>query len=166
MSNPSEKYILLTGSDLFNRAANLAQALELIGSRIGEILQTSEVLETEAWGFDSDTRFLNQAVLVRSPLNPESLLQEILKIEQEIGRIREQTQWVSRVIDIDILCAEQLIHHSNNLTIPHKYLHQRSFALVPLCQLVPTWIHPHLRKTYHQLLQEITEPTSTLPSPQ
>ena len=165
MSNSSEKYVLLTGSDLSNRAANLAQALELIGLRIGEVLQTSEVMETEPWGFDSDTRFLNQAILVASSLAPEVLLQEILSIEQEIGRIRQQTQWVSRVIDIDILCAEKLIFHTNKLTIPHKFLHQRSFALAPLCQLVPTWTHPHLSKTYHQLLLELTETENILTSP-
>jgi len=157
MPNASNKYVLLTGSDLGNREGNLELALELISEHIGDVLQTSEVTESEPWGFESDTQFLNQAILVKTVLQPQALLQEILKIEQEIGRVRKETQWVSRIIDIDILCAKQLIHHTDELTVPHKHLHNRSFALTPLCQLVPTWTHPLLRKTYYQLLLEVTE---------
>jgi len=157
MPNASNKYVLLTGSDLGNREGNLELALELISENIGDVLQTSEVMESEPWGFESDTRFLNQAILVKTVLQPQALLQKILKIEQEIGRVRKETQWVSRVIDIDILCTKQLIHHTDELTVPHKHLHNRSFALAPLCQLAPTWTHPLLKKTYHQLLLEVTE---------
>lgn len=163
MPQQSEKYVLLTGSDLGNREDNLELAQRLISKHIGDVLQTSEVMQSEPWGFESDTQFLNQAILIRTDLSPESLLHQILKIEQKIGRIRKKTQWTSRIIDIDILCAEQLIHHTDNLTIPHKHLHQRSFALAPLCQLVPNWNHPLFRKTYHQLLLEIAEPTNAQP---
>jgi 2-amino-4-hydroxy-6-hydroxymethyldihydropteridine diphosphokinase len=147
-----EKYVLLTGSDLGNRNANLQKALELISNQIGNVLSTSDIFETEPWGFDSATKFLNQAVLVETNLAPESLLKLILEIETSIGRERKETQWISRIIDIDILCAEKTTHHSENLTIPHKHLHQRSFALTPLCQLVAAWKHPILNKTYHELL--------------
>jgi len=160
MSNSSEKYVLLTGSDLGNREANLELALKLIDIHIGNILQTSDAMESEPWGFESDTRFLNQAILVQTGLQPQTLLQEILRIEQEIGRVRKETQWVSRIIDIDILCAEQRIYHTEELSVPHKHVHERSFALAPLCQLVPNWAHPLLRKTYYQLLQEVTEPSN------
>tara|TARA_R110002072_G_scaffold16507_5_gene64414 strand:- start:189 stop:689 length:501 start_codon:yes stop_codon:yes gene_type:complete len=157
MSISTEKYVLLTGSDLGNRESNLALALELIQKRLDQQCRTSEIMETEPWGFNSETRFLNQAILITTELAPEQLLKEILKIEVEIGRVREKTQWVSRMIDIDILCAENLIHHTVNLVIPHVQLHHRSFALNPLCQLAGHWNHPHFGKTYAQLNTEVNQ---------
>lgn len=152
--------MLLTGSDLGDRSANLALALTLITERIGVVLDKSEIIETDPWGFESETRFLNQAILVTSNLTPEILLQEILEIEKTIGRIRKGTQWNSRIIDIDILCSEGLIHQSDKLTIPHKFLHLREFALVPICQIMPNETHPVLRKSYKQLLHEVSQLTS------
>lgn len=155
MSEMIEKYVLLTGSDLGNRRANLSLASRLIEERIGTIIKSSEIMESEPWGFESETRFLNQAILIETELHPEALLSEILKIEERIGRVRKETQWISRIIDIDILCAENLIHHSDKLTIPHKHLHVRDFALKPLCQLVPNWKHPLLKRSYSCLLSDI-----------
>jgi 2-amino-4-hydroxy-6-hydroxymethyldihydropteridine diphosphokinase len=157
MSAKFEKYVLLTGSDLGDRNANLQKALELISNQIGTILSTSEIFETEPWGFDSATKFLNQAILVETNLDPESLLKAILEIERAIGRERKQTQWISRTIDIDILCSEKTTHHSKNLTIPHQYLHERIFALTPLCQLVAAWTHPILNRTYYELLVQLNK---------
>ena len=152
-------YALLTGADLGNREDALNQAYSLIGERIGSIKKASNLHETEPWGFESDTKFLNQAILVESTLKPEEVLARILEIELEIGRIRGTTQWASRIIDIDILCAENIIHHSDTLNIPHKHLHERSFALKPLCEIAPGWTHPLLRKSYLKLLAEIESPT-------
>jgi len=155
MPEKLEKYVLLTGSDLGDRRANISLASHLIEERIGTITKSSEIMESEPWGFESETRFLNQAILVETGLQPEELLIEILKIEKQIGRVRKLAQWISRIIDIDILCAENLIHHSANLTIPHKHLHERDFALKPLCQLVPHWKHSLLKRSYSHLLSDI-----------
>jgi dihydroneopterin aldolase/2-amino-4-hydroxy-6-hydroxymethyldihydropteridine diphosphokinase len=163
MSETLEKYVLLTGSDLGDRSANISLAFRLIEQRIGTITKSSEIMESEPWGFESETRFLNQAILVETGLQPELLLAEILKIEGQIGRVRKATQWISRIIDIDILCAENLIHHSASLTIPHKHLHERDFALKPLCQLVPDWKHPLLKRSYSNLLSDIG--LQTIPRP-
>ena len=152
-----EKYVLLTGSDLGDRNANLEAATSLINQRIGRIVASSSVVETEPWGFESDTLFLNQALLVETYLDPESLLKNVLEIEREIGRERKEIQWTSRIIDIDIVCSENRSYHSDNLTIPHKHLHERSFVLNPLCQLVPNWIHPLLQKSYAQLLVKLNQ---------
>lgn len=144
------QYVLLTGSDLGNRESNLSLALELISARVGKVLKTSSIIESEPWGFESDTRFLNQAILIETSLGPETLLDEILEIEREIGRIRTQEHWTSRIIDIDILCSASTIFNSERLSIPHKWLHERKFALEPLNQLVD-WVHPSLRISYAQL---------------
>lgn len=151
MPNNLEKYVLLIGSDLGNRTLNLKTAVELIAAQIGAVIAASAILETEPWGFESKTRFLNQAILVETALAPELLLETILDIERIIGRERTETQWISRIIDIDILCGQNIVLQSDNLTIPHKHLHVRSFALKPLCELVPNWKHPILDMRYEEI---------------
>lgn len=151
MADLIRKYVLLTGSDLGDREAILTQAARRINEQIGKVIGRSDMLETEPWGFESDTKFLNQALLVETSKQPEEILKTILSIEEGLGRIRGNVQWTSRSIDIDILCGENRIYESENLTIPHKHLHERLFALEPLCQLVPDWIHPQLKKSYIEL---------------
>lgn len=152
----AERYVLLTGSDLGNRKLNLEQAAQHIADQVGRIIDRSGILESEPWGFESDTRFLNQALLIETEFEPEELLDRLLRIEKSMGRERGSRQWTSRTIDIDILCGENLIHRSDTLTIPHGHLHERAFALGPLCQLVPFWKHPKFGKTYAELLAEMT----------
>ncbi|MBL4586207.1 MAG: 2-amino-4-hydroxy-6-hydroxymethyldihydropteridine diphosphokinase, partial [Flavobacteriales bacterium] len=117
----------------------------------------SSIIETEPWGFESDSLFLNQALLVETELEPLELLDLIQQIEIEVGRVKNVAQWSSRIIDIDILCAENRIHHCERLTIPHKWLHKRAFALDPLCELVSDWKHPLLKVSYTSLLNDLSE---------
>ncbi|MGB0369187.1 MAG: 2-amino-4-hydroxy-6-hydroxymethyldihydropteridine diphosphokinase [Flavobacteriales bacterium] len=146
----AEKYVLLTGSDLGNRLQILNEALALIEEKVGSILKVSTVLESEPWGFKAETRFLNQAVLVETTLTAFELLDSILEIENSLGRTRVSKEWTSRLIDIDILCSEHAVVASDRLTIPHKHLHERLFALNPLNEVV-NWMHPVLKKTYAEL---------------
>lgn len=155
----NQQYVLLTGSDLGNRKSNLIRACDLIEDRIGKIEKASDIIESEPWGFESETRFLNQALLISSSLKPLDVLKRILEIEKSIGRTRTSEQWTSRIIDIDILCSEQNIFHTSELTIPHKLLHERAFALEPLCQVVD-WEHPLLNKSYKEILSVLTQNTS------
>ena len=157
MAQEVQKYVLLTGSDLGDRHAMLAKACELIEERIGTVIRKSMILESDPWGFESQTRFLNQALLVETALDPERLLSAILAIEADLGRERTDEQWSSRIIDIDILCGEFLIHHSDTLIIPHKFLADRSFALNPLCQVAPDWIHPLLNRSYLSLAEQLCQ---------
>lgn len=149
--------MLLTGSDLGDRLRNLDEARNHIRSIIGDVLCSSVVHETEPWGFESNTRFLNQALLVNSHLGPEELLQSILFIENEMGRKRNKLRWTSRLIDIDIISAEDMTYDTPELTIPHKHLHLREFVLKPLCEVAPGWMHPVLQKTSTQLLSELND---------
>lgn len=154
----TQQYVLLTGSDLGERKSNLELAQTLIADNIGKVLKTSEILESEAWGFESETKFLNQALLIETALKPLDILNQILSIEKMIGRIRSNEQWTSRIIDIDILCSGQNIFHTAELTIPHKFLHERQFALEPLCQIV-AWQHPLLNKSYKEILSALSQNT-------
>ena len=154
-----QQYVLLTGSDLGNRLCNLQLAYDLINKNVGVIEKSSDVFESEPWGFESETKFLNQALLVKSLLKPLDVLERILGIEKSIGRVRTNQHWISRIIDIDILCAEQNIFHTSELTIPHKLLHERPFALEPLCQIVD-WKHPLLKRSYKEILSGLLQKPS------
>ena len=149
------RYILLTGADIGNKLKTLQRASELINTKVGGVIGVSSVYESAPWGFKSDTTFLNQAILLDCKQDPEQLLTELQNIELELGRVRKSVQWVSRTIDIDILCSESLTYTSDKLSIPHLLLHEREFALQPLCELAPDWQHPLLGKSYSELLSNL-----------
>jgi 2-amino-4-hydroxy-6-hydroxymethyldihydropteridine diphosphokinase len=88
---------------------------------------------------------------------PEDLLRKILEIEIELGRKRE-IKWGERTIDIDILFYNHDIINIPGLIIPHPYLHERRFTLVPLHELAPDFIHPLLNKSIKTLLAECKDP--------
>ncbi len=131
----------------------------MVSEKAGSIVRVSSLIETEPWGFESETKFLNQAILLQSKLEPLELLGVILEIEKKIGRVRNGKQWASRVIDIDILCTENKIFHSPELVIPHERLHERIFALAPLCEIV-TWTHPLLNTSYPEILERLRNDVS------
>ena len=156
MTDSRTKYVLLTGSDLGDKTQNLNDAKLHISKNIGEIEAVSEILESEPWGFDSSTTFLNQALLITTHLAPQEILREIKLIEEARGRTTKRgPEYTSRIIDIDILCGENVIHHTEELSVPHKFLHQRIFALTPLCELVPNWLHPLLEESYRVILERL-----------
>jgi 2-amino-4-hydroxy-6-hydroxymethyldihydropteridine diphosphokinase len=80
----------------------------------------------------------------------------ILKIEKSIGRTRKE-KLGPRIIDIDILFYEDEIHQLPFLNIPHPEIQNRRFALMPLAEINPELIHPVLKKTITQLLEECTD---------
>ncbi len=155
MSNTTEQYILLLGSDTGDREFYISESIKLISNQVGRVNSISTVIETKPWGFESDNLFLNQAVLVETKLAPLDLLGSIQTIEKKMGRVKQAQQWSSRIIDIDILCSKDGIYLDEKLIIPHKWLHKRDFALRPLCQLVPNWKHPLLKQSYKDLLLEL-----------
>lgn len=151
---------LLTGGNLGNREHMLSQALQHIRRKIGRIDRRSSVFETEPWGFEENRPFLNQALKVRTSLSPSKVLSTILQIELVLGRIRQSDQYVSRVIDIDILFYDDLIMGEKHLTIPHPLMHERRFVLAPLAEIAPKLEHPVLEMTVEDLLKNCPDPNS------
>ncbi|GAA4456271.1 2-amino-4-hydroxy-6-hydroxymethyldihydropteridine diphosphokinase [Nibrella saemangeumensis] len=144
---------LLLGANLGERSATVMKARELIHLLIGPVTRVSALYETAPWGVTDQPSFLNQVLVTETDMSPQRVLDQIQTIEQNLGRIRYD-KWGARVIDIDILYYSQYVFQSDRLAIPHPYLHQRRFTLVPLCEIAPDFVHPLLAKTNLTLLAE------------
>ena len=147
---------ILLGSNYGNRESELKMAQKMIVEDVGTILNESSIYETAAWGLLNQQAFLNQVLLVETPLNPQDLLDKVLAIETKMGRVRKQ-KWGERLIDIDILYYNNAIVEEPNLSIPHPFIHERKFTLIPLCEMSPNYIHPKLSKSNQDLLSECTD---------
>ena len=136
MNEPRAAYLSL-GANLGNREETLRESVRRIGAAESvELTAVSSVYETEPWGKLDQPRFLNLAVAVETTLSPEALLALAQKIEKELGRVRHE-RWGARTIDIDILCFEGVERNMPELTLPHPYMTERAFVLVPLAEIAP-----------------------------
>jgi 2-amino-4-hydroxy-6-hydroxymethyldihydropteridine diphosphokinase len=142
---------LLLGSNLNDREVLLKMAREAINLHIGQVTGESSIYETEPWGFQSGTNFLNQAITIRTSLEPTVVLEKILDIEKAMGRVRSGNGYGSRSIDIDILFFGDQVISRHDLQIPHPHLQERMFTLVPLCELDAGYVHPTLMKSVKEL---------------
>ena len=152
----SESVFVLLGSNLGDRELLVNQACKMIGERCGTIVAKSRLYESEPWGFKSEHWFLNQVVKVETSLSPDALMQKLLEIEKELGRDRSVPHegYVSRPMDLDILYFDNEIIDTQMVIAPHPRLHQRRFTLLPLCDIAPEFVHPVMKKTNLQLLDE------------
>jgi len=152
------KLYILLGGNLGDKKRIFSDVSTLLNERLGKISSQSAIYETEPWGFESPDLFWNQVLELSTNLSPEEVLAQTQQIELELGRIRKENQYSSRLIDIDILFYGDQIINQENLTVPHPRIQERKFALIPLCEIAPELIHPVLRKSMRQLLVESTDP--------
>jgi 2-amino-4-hydroxy-6-hydroxymethyldihydropteridine diphosphokinase len=148
--------VLLLGSNLGERKNFLEQAAGKIAQQIGSITKISSYYETKSWGLEDQPDFLNQVLVCQTACTAEKTLALCLSIEKELGRNRKE-KWGSRTIDIDILYFNRDIIASGILKVPHPFLQQRRFVLVPLCEVMPDFIHPIYNFSNQQLLEQCTD---------
>jgi len=152
----NDSYLLIGGNE-GDRKAGLAKARESIQKIAGPILQQSSIYETAAWGKTDQPDFLNQALLIRTPLDAPDLITALLGIEEAMGRKRVE-KYGPRIIDIDILFFNMAIINTPRLIIPHPEIQNRRFALVPMNEIAPQFRHPKLNLTIHELLAICPDP--------
>ena len=123
------------GANLGEREKTLRRAIERIKKIPAvKLLRVSSFYETEAWGVVNQPNYINAAIKISTELEPLTLLDELQRIELALGRIRRE-HWGARTIDIDILYGAEI--SCERLTVPHKFLFERDFALVPLKEICP-----------------------------
>ncbi len=149
------KAYLLIGGNMGNRLQNLGRSVQLL-QQYGEIVKLSDHYETAAWGKTDQPAFLNQALLLHTPLSARALLQTILQIEEQLGRKREE-KYGPRIIDMDILFFNNDIIDEPGLKVPHPEIPNRRFVLAPMQEIAGSLVHPILGKTIATLLLETND---------
>lgn len=145
------KVYLLLGSNEGNRISWFRKAMAELEQTVGKITAQSSLYETAAWGKEDQPDFLNMALCIETTLTPEALLQATQTIEQHLGR-RRDVKWGQRTLDIDILFYGNETVNLPNLKVPHPYIQDRRFALVPMHEIAPAFIHPVLQQSISMLL--------------
>lgn len=148
---------LSLGTNQGNKAENLQNAINLIAEEVGSVLKIASIYETASWGFNSDN-FYNTCIKVSTYLPPEQLIQKLLWIEKELGRIRKTSDsYADRLIDLDVLLFEDEIIFTQELIVPHPRMLDRKFALAPLAEIAKNVIHPIAKKQIANCLQECSD---------
>ncbi|MBY7649594.1 MAG: 2-amino-4-hydroxy-6-hydroxymethyldihydropteridine diphosphokinase [Candidatus Liberibacter europaeus] len=125
------------GSNVGNKQYYLSQSLRLIHNhRDCEVISVSRLYNTSPWGKTDQEFFLNAVALIKTKVLPNELLDILLSIENKLKRERGEL-WGPRTIDLDILLFGNYACSTNRLTIPHPYITQRAFVIVPLADVAP-----------------------------
>ena len=140
------------GANLGDRERAIRTAAGLIAAR-----RLSTVIETEPWGVTDQPPFLNAVAELETVRGPRELLDELLRVERELGRVRDGTRWGPRAIDLDLLVYGAEIVDEPGLTVPHPYLAERVFVLEPLAELAPALVVPG-RGRVEDLLRGLQSP--------
>ncbi len=149
---------LSLGSNLGDRMANLRLAVSLLYRQgYAVTTQSSGVYETAAWGDIPQPDFLNAVIQVETVLEPIALMEAVLAVERQMGRVRTQ-KWGPRTIDIDILFWGETVIATERLTVPHPYVQDRRFILKPLKEIAPDFMHPVLLQTIENLWSSCIDP--------
>lgn len=147
-----ETVYLGIGSNIEPRLNHCRVAIaHIMGNPDIKVLGRSTVYETDPFGIKDQPKFLNAAICVETRLSPQDLLEYLLKLENQMGRVRDD-RWGPRIIDLDILFYGEQIIDDEGLTIPHPGIHERTFVLRPLKDIAPDFAHPKLKQTVSEML--------------
>ena len=142
------------GSNIEPRQDYINQSIASIAKK-HQVLQVANCIETEPWGFEAETLFLNTVIEIATEYTPRELMLHLQEIEKMLGRTHKSINKIysSRTVDLDLLYfgRESLI--SPDLIIPHPELYQRTFVLEPLCEIAPEFIDPLRLQTVRSLYE-------------
>lgn len=139
------------GSNMGDRYKAVEDAFILIEKSEMKITKKSKIYETEPYGYTDQPAFINGALEVETGLTCRQVLERLLSIELELGRVRE-FKWGPRIIDLDIIFFNDEIYDEEDLKVPHPDMHNRDFVIKPLNDICPDYIHPILKKSISGLM--------------
>jgi 2-amino-4-hydroxy-6-hydroxymethyldihydropteridine diphosphokinase len=142
------------GSNLGDSRTILKAALETLAETPGIILQAkSSWYQTKAVG-PPQPDYINGCVLLQVKTSPQLLLETLLGIEAQFGRVRRE-RWGPRSLDLDLLLYDDLILDTPNLVLPHPRMRERAFVLIPLAEIAPDWVEPVSGIAIAELVQAV-----------
>lgn len=145
------------GSNLGDRAGNLMLAVRGLLEASLPVFRLSAIYETAPVKMPNAKNFLNTVAEIHlSNITSSQLMTRLLRIEYLLGR-RNKYRGLPRSVDLDVLFYGSEIVDTELLTVPHPRIHERRFALVPMAEIAPSFVHPVLHKTMRELLEEISD---------
>jgi 2-amino-4-hydroxy-6-hydroxymethyldihydropteridine diphosphokinase len=142
------------GSNLGDSVTIVTNALKILADTPGITIQAqSSWYQTKPVG-PPQPDYLNGCALLDVQMTPQELLETLLKIEAQLGRIRQERNR-PRTLDLDLLLFDDLILDMPNLQVPHPRMRERAFVLVPLAEIAPNWVEPVSGKAIAQLVQTV-----------
>lgn len=154
-----ERVFLLLGSNQGKREEFLTKAISKLEQKFGPVINRSSYYETAPWGDANQADFINQVIEIEVDCTPIQLLETILGIEIELGRLRNpDARYGARNIDIDILYFGAEILDTPSLTIPHPRIQERRFTLEPLVEVASEFIHPITKLSHTHMLEQCVDP--------
>ena len=157
MQSAVTAYVAL-GANIGNRQANIERAIANLDATEGiQVVQVSSLVENPAVGGPEDSpAFVNGVVEIQTTLRPRELLERMLQIEQELGRVRRE-KWGPRVIELDLILYGDQVVVEEGLQVPHPLMHERKFVLEPLAEIAPEAQHPIMGLSMAELLKLLGE---------
>lgn len=150
------------GSNVGDRVMNINKAIAKLSS-FSQIICKSSLYETQPWGYLDDVNYINIVVKIQTSHSPLILLSYLKTIERNMGREQSvSSQYMARIIDLDILFFNDLVVASDLLSIPHEKLYARNFVLKPLAEIASNYICPITNKSVMQLLKECEDKSGVL----
>lgn len=145
------EYVLGFGTNLGDRAANLARGLAMLIEVGAVVRRVSSLYETPPWGVEDQPAFLNAVAIVDVACDPRDMLRIVKEIESAAGRVPGE-RWGPRVLDIDILYVGDQVIDAPDLHVPHLRIPARAFVLVPLAEIAPGLVDPRTGASVREML--------------
>ncbi|SKB00233.1 2-amino-4-hydroxy-6-hydroxymethyldihydropteridinediphosphokinase [Caloramator quimbayensis] len=148
------KVYVAFGTNMGDKNENIKKAIETMKDRGLNVIKISEIYKTEPYGYTNQPEFLNGVLEALTDLEAVDVLNTLLNIEKDMGRVRK-FKWGPRIIDLDILFFNDDVIDEKDLKVPHPDMQNREFVLKPLCEIAPDFMHPVLKKSVRDMLLEL-----------